>query len=1020
MAKKKKRPGKVSKIVKTTLSGLATIVLIGGMIGVNSIPTGFIKMGNDMIGGRKSIKFDNSKVNSNGLNLQYNKPDFTAESIKKAQNQLSYDLPAQGTVLLKNKSNVMPFSKNTEFSIFSANSVVKKETGLASVFGDKNRKDVSEYFKKSGFKVNKTLTDFYKSKANQKYGLASGSIGFGDSEDFRINEVPFEKIKNNKKVVNSIKGTVPVYFLKRVAGEGRDMPRSMANHAKSNSDRKKSYLDIDSNEEKTIKYLNDNYKDVILLVNSNAALDLNWVKKYPHIKAIVLAQTMNKAVSDIFSGKVNPSGRTVDTFASNALKSPAAQNLGDYQYRDRNGKLTKYNYVTYGENIYVGYRYYETRYEDKVLNQGNPGNYNYNKEVIYPFGYGLSYTNFKWSNFKTRPDHDGFNIYVTVKNIGKRSGRDVVESYYQSPYTKYDKENNVEKPAIELGTYAKTKNLKPGEKETVSMHISKNQLRTYDEHKAKTYVFDAGKYYFTVARNAHDAINNVLAAKNETKNDGMTTNGDKNDVYQWSPSFSEVDTETYSKDDVTNTKISNQFTYARSKYNYLTRKNWVGSFPKHDGVPSKQASTWGNEINGSKNGQPESYTWTKTASPALLHHLDSFDSLNPQTTGYHEKPVFSKNNNLQLSSLRGKSYNDPKWNKLLDEISPDEYKVLIGKSGYGVDEMNSVGKPFNLDADSAAGLIYGGTGDTNMGSPIVLAQSWNKKLAHRYGKMIGNQALIGGATGWYAPSMDIHRTPFGGRNGEYLSEDPTLTGKMIQQEVRGVASKGMYVYMKHFAMNEQENHRGDRNGQFGLATWANEQAIREIYLKPFEMCAKSGNIRLNYVAKKNGKYYNLHKAYPAVTGVMTSFNRIGYTWAGGNYRLLTNVLRKEWGFKGAVITDNANTSKYMDGNQMIQAGGDMLLINADTPLKFNIDQKNPNQYHFARQAAHNVLYMTANSKAMNGSMPGSVLKTSTPLIKKVIIGYNVISILLIALMAWFTYRRFTKYRKIDNAKKANK
>lgn len=1005
MNKKKRKNGKVGKVVKTTLSGIAALLLLGGAIGANNITAGYQKMGNDMIGGRSKIDWDNKNVNTKGLDLQYTKTKYTKDSIKKVQNKMSYDLAGQGTVLLKNDDHVMPFNSNTKFSIFSVNSVPRKQgSGLLGLIGGKSL-DLGSLFKQSGFKVNDTLTKFYQSKSNKKYGLASGSIGFGVAEDFSINEVPFSKIYHNKKVIQSLKGTVPVYFLKRVAGEGRDMPRSMASHAKSNVDRKKSYLDIDSNEEKTIKYLNDHFKDVVLLINSNAALNLNWVKKYPNVKAILFAPKLNKGVTDIFSGKVNPSGRTVDTFAVNALKSPAAQNIGDYQYRDKNGKLTKYNYVTYGENIYVGYRYYETRYEDKKLNQGNPGNYEYNKEVVYPFGYGLSYTKFKWSDFKVKPENDHFKVNVTVKNVGNRNGRDVVESYFQSPYTSYDKQNNVEKPSIELAAYAKTKELKPNETQTITMTINRSQLRAYDEKKAKTYIFEPGKYYITAARNAHDAINNVLAKK------ATTTSGDKKDVFTWSPKLSKVDATTYSRATAHTEKINNQFTYARGNYKYLTRKNWVGSFPKHDGVISKQISTWGNEANGRKNGKVVSYTWTKTASPALLEKLNSFNSLNPKIKGFTQKPVYNRKNNLKLISLRGKAYNDPLWNKLLDEISPEEYKTLISSSGYGVDEMKSVGKPFNLDADSATGLLYGGTGDLAMGSPISLAQSYDKKLAYRYGRIIGDQALIGGATGWYAPSMDIHRTPFGGRNGEYLSEDPYLTGKQIQNEVRGVAQKGMYVYMKHFALNEQENHRGDTNGQFGLATWANEQAIREIYLRPFEMCAHAGNVRLNYVAKKNGKFVNVHKQYPAVTGVMTSFNRIGATWAGGNYNLLTNVLRKEWGFKGAVITDNANTSKYMDGNQMIQAGGDMLLVNAQPPLVFKYNKNDPNQYHFARQAAHNVLFMTANSKAMNGAMPGSILKTHMTKIKKIIWAYNIIAIILIALMAWFTYRRFTKDKK---------
>jgi len=827
----------------------------------------------------------------------------------------------------------------------------------------------------------------------------------------------YQYLKVKKGLLDSAEGTVPVFVLKRVAGEGRDMPRSMYNHTDNPEDQTKSYLEPDSVELEILKYLNDNFDDVALLINSNAALELDWVKQFPNIHSIVYAPALGNyginALADIYAGNINPSGRTVDTFAIDALSSPAAQNFGDYQYYTEDGKATKYNYVSYAEGIYVGYKYYETRYEDAVLGQGNAGDYDYSSEVMYPFGYGLSYTTFEWSNYTTSWNGTTCTVTVDVTNTGDVAGKDVVQIYAQSPYTDYDKENKVEKPSVQLVGYGKTDELEPGETEKLTITFDQEQLKSYDYVNAKTYVLDAGTYYITAASNAHQAINNVLAAKGKTTDDGMTDDGNKELVATYVPDNSDVDTTTYSKDTYTGVEITNQFDEAHGDVTYLSRSDWEGTFPTHDGEVSNEISTWGNEINGTdKNGNPASYLYYKTISDDLLSKLDSTDSLSPvDAKTLKDKIVFGEDNGLTLIDLRGLDYEDPLWDKLLDQLTPEDYQIMIAQAGYGTEVLDSIDKPFAIDADTASGLIYGGTGMMFQNS-MVLAQTWNRDLAVEFGKMIGNEAVLGGANGWYAPSMNIHRTPFSGRNGEYYSEDAFLSGNVGSAATYGAAEKGVYTFIKHFALNDQENHRGDREGQYGIATWSNEQAIREIYLKPFEMSLKVGNVKLNYVEKKaQGVYENKSREIPAGQAVMTAFNRIGYTWTGGSYPLITGVLRNEWGFNGFIITDNANTGEFMDAYQMIEAGADGKLTSIPEGARYTFDESNVAEYHYGREAMHHMLYTIANSNVMNGAMPGSDFKQGMQKAQMFQIAINVICGGLILLMVFFTYRRFRKKGK---------
>lgn len=1005
------RARKVGRVIKTILKSVLVVVLAVAMVGVNvMLPNSMIsRMVNNIAGYQQS--WDNSKANTAGLDLDYYKADYDKDSIGDAEKQLDRQIANEGYVLLKNDGNTMPFEQGTTFSFFgeSVKNLTATQSVLTQFTGAKgNSNQLKDSFESRGFGVNQTLMDFYTKGAGSKYTMGTGSINFGAAEDFRINECPLSELESADGVLDSTKDTVPVFVMRRVAGEGRDMPRSMYNHATSAEDKAKTYLEPDSTELEILQYINDNFDNGVVILNTASALNLGWLEQFPNIKSVLFVPSTGRygtdSLADIFAGEVSPSGKTVDTFEANSLNSPAAQNYGDYQYVDGDGNLTGYSYVSYAEGIYVGYRYYETRYEDAVLGQGNAGDFDYDSEVVYPFGYGLSYTTFDWSNYQASWDGTRCTVSVDVTNTGDVAGKDVVEVYAQSPYTDYDRANGVEKSAVQLVNYGKTKLLEPGETQTVSVTFDQDMLKAYDANGAKTYILDAGTYYVTAAHDSHDAVNNVLAAK------GANVAGDASRVSTYVPSNTDVDTTTYATDAKSGAEITNLFDDAKGDVTYLTRADWEGTFPQHDGTPLEgDVSTWGAEINAvDENGNPVSYAWGKVASPELIDRLKGLDSGNPVSDAtITDTPVYGQNNGISLIDLRGKDYNDPMWNQLLDELSAEDYRELVGHSGYGSNFVQSIGKPFNIDADTAAGLIYGGTG-MMFCSPVVMAQTWNQDLASAYGAMIGNEANIGGTTGWYAPSMNIHRTPFTGRNGEYYSEDPVISGTVASLEIKGAAEKGVYSTIKHFALNDQENHRGDGGIEQGCATWSNEQAIREIYVKPFDICMHVGTVDENYVEQgADGSYSMATTKVDACQAIMSAFNRVGATWAGGNYALLTGLARNEWGFNGWIVTDSANSAApYMDSSQMIRAGGDSRLRSNENNYQY--DENNSAEYHYAREAIHHLLYVTANSKAMEGAMPGSAYVPGLQAVDKVRIGVTAGGAAVIALVFWTGWRNHKK------------
>ena len=967
-----------------------------------------------------------------GADVNYVKSSFgSPKELYEYEEKVCSDIAEEGVTLLKN-DGLLPLQKGTELSLFSHSSVDLVSGGSGSGSGSfELTADLKEGFEGSGLKVNQTLWNFYKSGAGSKYQRGVGVINYGEDLDWSINECPLGVIKSSSAVLNSFGNSVAMFVLSRTGGEGGDEARDMkAFGGKSGSH----YLEPDDTELEIISYLNETFESVILLVNCNNAMELGFVADYPHIKAVVncpgLGRTGVYGLGRVLVGKdsngesVSPSGKLVDTFVYDNFSSPASQNMGDFRYDG-----TDYYYVNYAEGIYVGYKYYETRYEDVVTGRANVGNYDYSSTVLYPFGYGLSYTDFTWSEFNmTGPDADGnINVSVKVTNAGAYKGKDVVQVYVRSPYT----DGGIEKSAVSLVGFAKTDAIEPGDSQTVSVKINLKDFASYDYKNAKTYVLEKGNYYITAAPDAHTAVNNILQklALSDTSVDlsklcGSEGSTDMTGVYVQDA----ADAATYSKS-LTGKTITNKFDGATlSDAPYLSRSNW--SVMDNDGLrygeqkgdastngKGKQWSHGKAEVNGKQ--------WSHSLSAELKAELDSQHSLNPEQGKSTASYTFGAKNGVDLIDLRGKSYDDPLWKDLLDEITLPELTKLIDESGYCTPQMPSINKPKVNDLDGPAGLnkVVGhgsvdiGDGYLSMTWPTeyLLACTWNEGLALKMGEGLGEDGLYSGVVGWYGPGMNIHRTPFSGRNFEYYSEDGFLSGVMGSAEIKGAAEKGMYAFVKHFALNDQETHRD----MMGLITWADEQTIRELYLKPFEMCMTDNEVTLYYNEAIKGDGGNI-KGYtlkttkvPAMAAVMSSYNRIGTTWAGGNYNLLTGVLREEWGFNGFVLTDYEVPS-YMGNEQTLYAGGDAKLKTVDmTNLfgsSFSLEGKTA-VYGYAREAAHHILYTVANSAAMNGYVHGVKYVNGFAYYKLVIIGWDVLACAGVALLVILMIKKIKKAKK---------
>lgn len=797
-------------------------------------------------------------------------------------NTVSKDIAGEGTVLLKNSDHNLPVKagKINVFGWASTNPIYGGTGSGAS--GDVAPVTLYQGLEHSGFKPNMQLYHFYRS-----YRKTRPTVGLW-KQDWTLPE-PKTSQYSNKMMKHAKKySNTAVVVLARNGGEGADLPENMGKLPKTavyhgnKGDFKngQSYLQPSRSESRMLSMVNKNFKNVIVLINTGNPMQLGSLNRYNHVKSILWmsgpGQQGFNALGKVLNGEIDPSGRTVDTYLYNLKNQPSFNNFGNFKYAND----PKMSYLNYNEGIYVGYKYFETRY--------GQNNSQYNRIVQYPFGYGLSYTRFNQRMSQLRQGRNGNLSYtVTVRNTGRRAGKDVVQTYYTAPYTN----GGIEKASTNLLRFAKTRNLKPGQSQRLRFTVNRAEMASWDSSHGGRYVLDPGQYQIQLKNNSHD----VVTSRNFNINNRIIYNANhKRPGDHQAP--------------------HDEFQQAKGKVTYLSRRN---NFANANQALKKPID------------EKASQHVIKTATMKQNYKL-------PKATG--KMPTTGAHNNVKLAQLRGKSYNNPEWNRLLDELTPQQMQKLTTYGGYQTLAIPSIGKRPTYDFDGPAGLqsfMVHGLNISTFPTGDMVAATWNHNLANDKGQQVGQEGQQAGISGWYGPAMDIHRSAFGGRDFEYYSEDPQLSGTMAANEIKGAKKYGVYSYMKHFAMNEQETNR-----MGALNEWANEQSIRETYLKPFEMAVKDGG----------------------ATATMSSYNFIGNQWAGANSHLLKNVLRNEWGYHGLVETDYF-IGGFMNANQSLANGGDIMLSTNGLNDAKAQGLKNPTVVRQLRNASHDILYTVANSNA---------------------------------------------------------
>ena len=888
-------------------------------------------------------------------NAIYYEGDFATEADRVAAGaEIVKQVEAEGASLLTNIDKALPLTSGAKVSLFSTSSVNIVYGGTGSGNVDSSKCDnLFVALEKEGFSVNKTLWDFYETGEAKDYtrGNAGAVVqdsatasGYGSAE---IVEAPWEIYTED--VLKSIEsyGDAAIVVLSRIGGEGAD---SYFDHTLADG---KNYLalnDIERDMLKNIKALKDAGKigKIIVLINTSNALQVDFLKNNEFgVDATLwiggVGQTGLNAVAEIISGKVNPSGGLADTYCYDNYSSPVMQNFTPIQYQGDLSLIPGHadTYMIYQEGIYVGYKYYETRYEDVVMGTGNTAGYKYDDDVAFPFGYGLSYTTFEYSDMTMVYDKAAQTYTITVKvtNTGDVAGKEAVQIYVQSPYTQYDIDNKVEKAAVQLVGFEKTQILQPGASETLTIVVDGDYVASYDAYGAGTYIMDAGDYYFTAATDSHNAVNNVLAAKGYTTANGMDADGNATLVCKWTNE--EFDATTYATSDA-GVKIENQLSESDPNLNdnvddivYLSRNDWTATMPSLE----------------------------KTVKFVLNEYLiaglqDEKYKADPNTTV--QMPTLGADNGMKLVDMIGKDYDDPAWDKLLDQLTFDEMVTFIADAFHWHMPVESVQAPGTRDENGPQGLtvtLFGsglGVQTTALTSEDVLAATFNKELAYKVGNIVGNDCLDARVTFLYGPGANTHRSPYSGRNFEYYSEDSVLSSEMAHYEVKGIEEKGVFVVYKHFALNDCEQDR------IGLGVWLNEQAAREIYLRAFQG--------------------GLEDSQAGGNGVMMAYTRWGTTWSGSNAGLLKGILNGEWNCNGLQITDNVlNTMvNAVDGVLNGTTTFDSMLAFMVTDQGLARFENDPVVVTAMREAAHHNLYAIANSQAMNGIGKDTTIKYSEP------------------------------------------
>ena len=856
-----------------------------------------------------------------------------AEAFANAQ-EVNLKLAEEGFVLLKNENAALPMNKGARISVFSKNSVNLSYGGSGSGgFDTSNNKNLYESLNDAGFVTNPTLKRFYESSQSGPVRTANSSdLDNGDNQKIATAETPQSKYTDAVRNSYVDYSDAALVVITRIGGEGFDLPRYQGDSEGAVSP-DSHYLELDQNEIDLLTAVTDGtFKRVVVVFNTPSSFEATFLKDSAYAAfadkidaAVWIGFTGSNgitALGEILNGDVNPSGRLVDTWAADFTKNPSFVNFGTGCLPDTTDKYDggMYYAVDYEEGIYVGYRYYETRGETDGENW-------YNANVVYPFGYGLSYTTFDWTVGDASASEielgTTITVPVTVKNTGSVAGKDVVQLYASAPYTL----GGIEKAHKVLVGFAKTKLLQPGESETVTVSFDPYSAASYDYRDANSngfsgYELEAGEYTLYVSRNAHKsekAIALNLAADVQIGTD-PTTDSEVVNRYTDSEDFLDSD---WQLDTM------------------LSRADWEGTWPtpqtaqQHAGTDRLYEEIRSEEHNNPTDFDSEEYPWFGEEPTLTLRDLLP----SAEAEGY--EPVVS--------------YDDERWEELMMGCDEEEMIALINNGAYHTLAMESVGLPATIHGDGPSGFTCFMSKEQVNGtcqyvSEPVMASTWNINLMNELGEAIGEEGTIGDkATGQpyssiYAPGVNIHRSPFGGRCSEYFSEDPFISGMMGAAEVQGIQSRGVLPTVKHFVANEQETHRSIG----GDLSWLSEQALREIYLKPFEYTVKLGETR----------------------GIMTSFNRIGTRWTGGDYRLLTEILRNEWGFNGLVICDFNTIPQYMIPRMMFYAGGSLDLATQQSAMWTDCDTSDAGDAIVLMRAVKDVMYALVNSNAMNAEVIG--------------------------------------------------
>ena len=859
--------------------------------------------------------------------------------------EVAEEIMEDGIVLLKNES-LLPLNETKKLNIFGWESINPAYGGAGSG-GINDLYDIvslNQGLENAGFSINQELVDFY-----NNYGADNPEMSI-QKQSWTLPEPPVDTYSD--ELIKSAKeySDVAVVVLSRKAGEGHnDIPMDVRKAAYDNNSDEyddfpegEHYLQLSQTERDMVDMVCSNFDNVIVIYNGANQFELGFADEYPQIKSVVWCPGTGNvgfnALGKVFSGEVNPSGKTPDTFIYDMTTAPwwnnaektEYTNLADMAVEGMNaGTAQVYApaFTNYVEGIYVGYKYYETAAQEGAID--------YDKTVQYPFGYGLSYTEFEQKMGELEEKDGQISVDVEVTNTGDVAGKDVVEVYYKPPYTN----GGIEKSSANLIEFAKTDLLQPGESQTVTVTFSIEDMASYDENNAKAYVLEKGDYVISINSDSHTVL------------DQKTYTADKDVVYKGENKRASDDT-----------AATNVFEDAKGDITYLSRADHFANYEEATAAPAS-----------AELGEPY----------VSEYHLNSnFD----KTTYLNDEdvmPTTGADNGLTLADMRDADYDDPRWEKLLDQLTVDEMANMIAMAGYQTAAMDSVGKVATLDFDGPAAINNNFTGVGSIGFPIevVVASTWNKELAQAWGECMGKISQEMGAEGWYAPGMNTHRTAFGARNYEYFSEDGVLAGNMGAKAVEGARKYGVYSYIKHFALYEG-------NAKM-VSVWSNEQAIREIYLKPFEISVKQGG----------------------ANAVMVSWSFLGDKWTGESSNLMNTVLRDEWGFRGMALTDffRNNGHGFMNADAALANGVDVMLSTFNGEENNVANPEHPTSVLQMRNACKNVMYTVVSSWAYDGEHEETGMENW----KKAGIGIDIVIALFMAGMEVLVIRGYKKRKNAE-------